>query len=473
MAISARLALAGRANCFLGLPNVSGTRFCLPKRTHQGAGAAGKNRLSGARGQLLLEGIHLLDAALNHCLAVDEVLVQSRAGPPGSVGAAGAPASQLSRPRSQRGGDGQASSLNTPPELVAVIPTPAAAAPNADDSLLLLDAVQDPGNLGAILRTAAAAGVRQVWLSPQCADPWSAKVLRAGMGAHFAVALHTDAELTRVLAEFNGPAIVTSLDATQSLYALDLRQPCAFVFGNEGAGVSASAGPPATWCASRCRVWRNPLTWRRRWRCVCLSKCASGCLAEPAFFLSSCIVRCSCLSCFLARAGAVVGALADLGLQLGGVQNRSALDGRAGVCRGPHRTGHPHLGPDSAGQPPRVGSAALARHAVAGADANHRLYRPHPSGAGGWRRRQVSVLALHHAVLDPPLAWLWLGERGAAGGWPSAWRCWACWLFWNPGAPVTPPVARGAGAGWRCQLGRQRHHRQNNCVPPIRWMCWR
>lgn len=193
-----------------------------------------------ARGQLLLEGIHLLDAALNHGLAVDEVLVQSRALAHPEVSAL------LARlPASCRGHEvseavmAKLSSLNTPPELVAVIPTPAAAAPDADDSLLLLDAVQDPGNLGAILRTAAAAGVRQVWLSPQCADPWSAKVLRAGMGAHFAVALHTDAELTRVLAEFNGPAIVTSLDATQSLYALDLRQPCAFVFGNEGAGVSA------------------------------------------------------------------------------------------------------------------------------------------------------------------------------------------------------------------------------------------
>jgi len=89
------------------------------------------------------------------------------------------------------------------------------------------------------LRSAAAFGFTQIVALKGTALLWSAKVLRAGMGAHFAVALHTDAELTRVLAEFNGPAIVTSLDATQSLYALDLRQPCAFVFGNEGAGVSA------------------------------------------------------------------------------------------------------------------------------------------------------------------------------------------------------------------------------------------
>lgn len=193
-----------------------------------------------ARGQLLLEGIHLLDAALNHGLTVAEVLVQSRVLAHPEVrallarlpdGCCGHEVSETVMAR--------LSSLDTPPELAAVISTPPAAAPETGDSLLLLDAVQDPGNLGAILRTAAAAGIRQAWLSPPCADPWSAKVLRAGMGAHFAVALHTDADLVAVLEDFSGPAIVTSLDATQSLYALDLRQPCAFVFGNEGAGVSA------------------------------------------------------------------------------------------------------------------------------------------------------------------------------------------------------------------------------------------
>jgi TrmH family RNA methyltransferase len=53
-------------------------------------------------------------------------------------------------------------------------------------SVCLLENLQDPGNVGTILRTAAAAGVDQVWLSSGCADVWSPKVLRAGMGAHFA-----------------------------------------------------------------------------------------------------------------------------------------------------------------------------------------------------------------------------------------------------------------------------------------------
>lgn len=132
------------------------------------------------------------------------------------------------------------SSLESPAPIGFLIDLPSSGQqPLPGVATVVLDRLQDPGNVGTILRSAAALGVRQVLAMKGSAALWSPKVLRAGMGAHFAVALHTDAELTRVLAEFNGPAIVTSLDATQSLYALDLRQPCAFVFGNEGAGVSA------------------------------------------------------------------------------------------------------------------------------------------------------------------------------------------------------------------------------------------
>lgn len=133
----------------------------------------------------------------------------------------------------------QVSSLESPAAMGFVYALPAATPLEPVLPSVVLDRLQDPGNVGSILRSAAAMGFRQVLALKGTAALWSPKVLRAGMGAHFAVALHTDAELTRVLAEFNGPAIVTSLDATQSLYALDLRQPCAFVFGNEGAGVSA------------------------------------------------------------------------------------------------------------------------------------------------------------------------------------------------------------------------------------------
>jgi TrmH family RNA methyltransferase len=104
---------------------------------------------------------------------------------------------------------------------------------------VLLDDVQDPGNLGAILRSAAAAGCDGAYLSPGCADAWSPKTLRAGMGAHFVLPIAEDADLVAVARAFAGKVLATSLDGGEPLYDLDLRGPVVFVVGNEGAGVGA------------------------------------------------------------------------------------------------------------------------------------------------------------------------------------------------------------------------------------------
>jgi TrmH family RNA methyltransferase len=86
--------------------------------------------------------------------------------------------------------------VDTPSGLLAVAAMPAAnVAVDREKDAILLDGVQDPGNVGAILRTAAAAGIGQALLSPGCAAAWSPKVLRAGQGAHFALAIHEEADL--------------------------------------------------------------------------------------------------------------------------------------------------------------------------------------------------------------------------------------------------------------------------------------
>jgi TrmH family RNA methyltransferase len=108
----------------------------------------------------------------------------------------------------------------------------------SEEFCLLLEDIQDPGNLGSMLRTAAAAGVDTLYLSKGCADAWSPKVLRGGMGAHFHLALNEHIDLTAAAEAFKGHVIATSLQATASLYELDLKGPVAFVFGNEGAGLS-------------------------------------------------------------------------------------------------------------------------------------------------------------------------------------------------------------------------------------------
>ncbi len=74
-----------------------------------------------------------------------------------------------------------------PQGIVAVFPLPTPSLPRSPRRVLILDAVRDPGNLGTILRTAAAAGVEVVLLAPGCVDPYNDKVLRSGMGAHFRV----------------------------------------------------------------------------------------------------------------------------------------------------------------------------------------------------------------------------------------------------------------------------------------------
>ncbi|MCE7914120.1 MAG: RNA methyltransferase [Nitrosomonas sp. PRO4] len=103
---------------------------------------------------------------------------------------------------------------------------------------VLLEAIQDPGNLGSILRSAAAANVRDVYLSVQCADAWSPKALRAAMGAHFFLNIHEDSDLQNVALQFPGAVIATSIQASKNLFEISLVGPIAFVFGNEGAGLS-------------------------------------------------------------------------------------------------------------------------------------------------------------------------------------------------------------------------------------------
>lgn len=134
--------------------------------------------------------------------------------------------------------------VETPTGIVAVL---AVTAPEPGDyrCAVLLENIQDPGNLGSIIRTAAAAGVAALFLSKGCAEAWSPKALRAGMGAHFTLAIHEQQDLLRAAQRFE-TVVATRLDATQSLYDVDLGGAVAFIFGNEGAGLSAELSTGAT-----------------------------------------------------------------------------------------------------------------------------------------------------------------------------------------------------------------------------------
>ncbi len=130
------------------------------------------------------------------------------------------------------------SDVDTPSGILAVAAYPEPSIPlSFSEDTVILDGVQDPGNLGSILRTAAAAGFRQAVLSRDCAQAWAPRVLRAGMGAHFQIAIHEAVNLPDFLMSFQGKGIATTLDGASDVFSLDLRGQVAWVFGSEGMGV--------------------------------------------------------------------------------------------------------------------------------------------------------------------------------------------------------------------------------------------
>lgn len=131
------------------------------------------------------------------------------------------------------------SPVQTPTGILAIIPIPDHRSPAGNpEPCVVLEDVQDPGNLGSILRSTAAAGIRRVFLSAQCADLWSPKVLRAGMGAHFHLECFAGTDLAGFAAGYPGRLIATHHHARQSVFDVDLTGNIGLIFGNEGAGLS-------------------------------------------------------------------------------------------------------------------------------------------------------------------------------------------------------------------------------------------
>lgn len=111
--------------------------------------------------------------------------------------------------------------------------------PQAQKTSVYLERIQDPGNLGTIIRTCAAADIEAIYLSPACVNPWSTKVLRSAQGAHFSLNLYTNVDAQTFFAVNRLPVYVTYLsEQAQSLYATQIPKDLIWVFGNEGQGVS-------------------------------------------------------------------------------------------------------------------------------------------------------------------------------------------------------------------------------------------
>ncbi len=120
---------------------------------------------------------------------------------------------------------------------------------DATPLVIVLENIQDPGNLGAMLRTGAAAGATLAVLSKGCHDPWSPKALRGGQGAQFVLPMRQGADLAAWLNGFSGQSVALALAEDSDFYALDLNGPLALIAGNEGAGLSDGVCQAATRCA--------------------------------------------------------------------------------------------------------------------------------------------------------------------------------------------------------------------------------
>ncbi len=129
------------------------------------------------------------------------------------------------------------SGLESPARMGFVLELPAVPELQPGAASVILDRVQDAGNVGSILRSAAAFGFSQIIALKGTAALWSPKVLRAGMGAHFALRLVEGVD-PEALAALTVPIVVTSSHHGSFVHQQKLPMPCAWAMGHEGQGVS-------------------------------------------------------------------------------------------------------------------------------------------------------------------------------------------------------------------------------------------
>jgi len=135
----------------------------------------------------------------------------------------------------------------TPQGALAVVPFPRLPMPEERRLVLVLDGLRDPGNVGAVLRTAAAACADEVVTLPGTVDVYGPKVVRAGMGAHFRVPIRSCRASQEVPSELEGmQVLVATASAQQPYWEADWGLPTALVLGSEAVGIGASTSRWAT-----------------------------------------------------------------------------------------------------------------------------------------------------------------------------------------------------------------------------------
>lgn len=203
-------------------------------RIRRWAKLATDSRFRRKEARVLIEGPHLVAEALQAQLEPITLIVSET----------GLKKSEVRKLVGQREpvvlGDhifGIVADAETPPGIAAEIAVPKPLEkPGAP--AVFLEGVQDPANVSAILRSAAAFGAGEVVVDRACADPWSSKVLRAAMGAHFKLALRQVADVAKSVADFQGTTVCTVSTGGTPLKEIQFSQRVGWIFGSEGSGVS-------------------------------------------------------------------------------------------------------------------------------------------------------------------------------------------------------------------------------------------
>jgi len=207
------------------------------KLVHALLGRAKERREAGA---FVAEGVRLVEEALNSNWSFRFVLYDASLNDRGSsliegLLSRGIEVEELSEHLMK-----SLSDTETPQGVLAVLSDTRLPIPDSPSFILIPDQIRDPGNLGTLLRTAAAAGVQAVFLPPETTDAFSPKVLRSGMGAHFRLPIHS-MKWEKIRRETNDLKIFLADMDGDSCWEIDLRQPLALIVGSEAEGASDEA----------------------------------------------------------------------------------------------------------------------------------------------------------------------------------------------------------------------------------------
>ena len=204
---------------------------------------AGSSRARRLSGTTILDGEHLIEAYCDAAIDSLELIVASETGMQrGAIVDLMDRAAARSKVVVEDKLLAQVSQVVAPSGILAVIRTPKAPElPSRIEDGIYLEGIQDPGNLGSIMRTALGAGIRSIYLSSGSVFAWSPKVIRAGMGAHFHLCICENVQLRELIERAACKFIATQISAETQIYDADLQGPTTWMFGNEGAGLSSSA----------------------------------------------------------------------------------------------------------------------------------------------------------------------------------------------------------------------------------------